>query len=134
MPGSRRLDDLFHADAMQTPACGFVALPIGSFGKSYHTPKKILTAEDPFTQFLLEWIVRRGEAFFHISSIRSEWILPAGGRLPSGVKLIAGDPASALALASIGAKSCCVAKLPDRWPAVRSDPCRQIACDERLHG
>jgi hypothetical protein len=105
VPGSRRLDYLFHGDAMQAPACGFVTLPIGSFGKGYHTPKKILTAEDPFAQFLLEWIMRRGEAFFHISSIRSERVLPADGRLPSGVKLVVGDPASALALASIARKA-----------------------------
>ena len=117
MPGSRRLDNLFHADALQASARGFVSLPIGSFGKSYHTPEKILTAEDPFTQFLLEWIVRRSETFFHIRSIRAEWVLPADGRLPSGVELIVGDPASPFALASVGAKSCCVARLPDRWPA-----------------
>lgn len=63
MPGGRRLENLFHADAMQASARGFVSMPIGPFGKGHHTPEKVLTAENPFTQFLLERIVRRGEAF-----------------------------------------------------------------------
>ena len=116
MLGSRRLEHLFHADARQASARGLVSVSIGSFGKGHHTPEKVLTAEDPFTQFLLERIVRRGEALFHIGSIRSERVFPADGRLPSDVQLIVGDPGSALALASVGAKSCCVATLADHGP------------------
>jgi hypothetical protein len=39
--GSRRLENLFHADAMQTSGRRFVPMPIGSFGKGHHAPEKI---------------------------------------------------------------------------------------------
>ena len=49
MLGSRRLENLFHADARQASARGLASVSIGSFGKGHHTPEKVLTAEDPFT-------------------------------------------------------------------------------------
>jgi hypothetical protein len=54
---------------MQTPARRFVSMSIGTFGKGHHTPEKVLTAEDPFTQVLLERIFRRGEALQGTGSV-----------------------------------------------------------------
>ena len=68
MPGSRRREDLFPADAMQASARGFMPMPIASYSKGYHTPEKVVTDEDLIPQFLLERIVRRDEAFFHVHS------------------------------------------------------------------